>query len=83
MRWLLRPFKHKLSSFITGCVGRALDERIVTRVSADELSLVLDTLITEHFRLQEQVEMLRRRLEEKPSSLRVISVSEERSQGML
>ena len=68
MRWLLRPFKAKLSRFIIGCVGRALDERIVSRVSADELSLVLDTLVIEHFRLQEQVEMLRRQLEERASS---------------
>ena len=68
MRWLLRPLKHKLASFITGCVGRALDERNLTRAASDEQSLVLDTLIAEQFRLQEQVEALRRRIEESSST---------------
>ena len=56
--------KRKLDDFITGCVGRALDERNLTRAASEEQSLVLDALIAEQFRLQEQVEALRRQIAE-------------------
>jgi hypothetical protein len=75
MKWLLktlwkktwpirRPVSLRLERFIAGCVVRALEAHHPTQVMADEVNLVLEAVVAEQFRLQEQVEELRRILNE-------------------
>jgi hypothetical protein len=51
-----RPIRKRLETFITGCLARALE--------TSELSLVLDALVAEQFRLQEKIEALQQQLDE-------------------
>jgi hypothetical protein len=54
-----RPFQARLEVFLSGCLARALETQNPARVVADEVNLVLDTVVAEQFRLQEQVDDLR------------------------
>jgi hypothetical protein len=51
-----RPLANKVEAFLAGCVARALESQ------KEEVSLVLDTVVAEQFRLQAQVEELQRLL---------------------
>lgn len=51
-----RPIRNRLARFVTGCLAQALE--------TSELSLVLDALVAEQFRLQEKVDELQRRFDE-------------------
>jgi hypothetical protein len=51
-----RPIRDRRARFVTGCLAQALE--------TSELSLVLDALVAEQFRLQEKVDDLQRRLDE-------------------
>lgn len=59
-----RPISSRLERFIAACVARALEAHNPTREMAEEVGLVLDAVVAEQFRLQEQIEELGRRLEE-------------------
>ena len=49
----------RVEGLIAVCLARALETQNPARVVADEVNLVLDTVIAEQFRLQDQVEELR------------------------
>jgi hypothetical protein len=53
---LRRPIRNRLARFVTGCAAQALE--------TGELSLVLDALVAEQFRLQEKIDGLQHRLDE-------------------
>ena len=59
-----RPVQTKLEGFLAGCLARALETQNPARVVADEVSLVLDAVVAEQFRLQEQIDELQRTLAE-------------------
>jgi hypothetical protein len=59
-----RPFQTRLEGFLAGCLARALETQNPARVVADEVNLVLDTVVYEQFRLQEQIDELTRRISE-------------------
>jgi hypothetical protein len=59
-----RPLSAKIGSFVTTCAARALEERGLDRALTEELTLTLDTLLAEQFRLREQVERLEQRVVE-------------------
>jgi hypothetical protein len=59
-----RPFQIRLEAFLATCLARALETQNPARVVSDEVNLVLDTVVAEQFRLQEQIDELRRMLAE-------------------
>jgi hypothetical protein len=66
-RWtspVRRPFQTRLEAFLAGCLARALETQNPARVVADEVGLVLDAVVAEQFRLQEQLDDLRGMLAE-------------------
>jgi hypothetical protein len=65
-----------LESHTPGCVARALESHNPTKALADDVSLVLDTLLAEHFRLQEQVEALSRQVDLLTARGDLVSVGE-------
>jgi hypothetical protein len=54
-----RPIQDRLARFLSDCAAKA-----VARVIEDEVTLVLDTLVAEQFRLQEQIDRLEELLRE-------------------
>jgi hypothetical protein len=80
-----------IESHTPGCVARALETHnptkaladdislvldTLTKALADDVSLVLDTLLAEHFRLQEQVEVLSRQVDLLTARGDLVSVGE-------
>ncbi len=58
-----RPIQARVESFLADALARALERQNPARVVADEVNLVLDTVIAEQFRLREQIEEIRRLLD--------------------
>jgi hypothetical protein len=68
---LRRPFQRRFEACLTRSLSRALESRDPARAVTDEVTLVLDAVIAEQFRLQERVEEIHRILAEASfSSLR-------------
>jgi hypothetical protein len=61
---LRRPFQWRLERFLTRCLAQALKTHDPSRTVTDEVTLVLDAVVAEQFRLQEQIDDLQRALTE-------------------
>jgi hypothetical protein len=59
---LRRPFQRRAEAFLTRCLSQAMEKKDPARARADEVTLVLDAVLTEQFRLQEQIEEIHRLL---------------------
>lgn len=70
-RWTFparRPIQARIEAFVARCVARALEAHNPTKALADEVNLVLDAVIAEHFRLQARIEELQRVIHEGAAS---------------
>jgi hypothetical protein len=61
---LRRPFQWRLERFLARCLAQALKSHDPARGVTDEVTLVLDAVVAEQFRLQEQIDNLQRTLTE-------------------
>jgi hypothetical protein len=69
MSWpVRRPIQGRVETFLAESLARALERQNPARVVADEVSLVLDAVIAEQFRLREQIEDLRQTLDDHSST---------------
>ena len=66
MTWpFRRPFQERFESFLADSLARALERQNPAKVVADEVNLVLDAVITEQFRLREQIEQIQQTLDDR------------------